>query len=248
MNPDREIAVIGAGLGGLVAAALLEQRGCRVRVYEQAPAFERLGAGINVSPNVMKVLRAAGIEAALLEIGLRPEYWISRKFDTGETMFRYDMRDACEAAFGACYMVIHRGDFHEILTGNVAPGTIEFGKKLVGLAQKSAGVALEFEDGGRADADIVIGADGIDSMVREALLGPQQPVYSGYVGHRCIIPADRLGDPRPRRCQQVVVGRRPPGHPYGGLFSRPEPRRDLLRHRRAGARMGARILPCRCRL
>ena len=197
MHPDREIAVIGAGLGGLVAAALLEQRGHRVRVYEQAPEFARLGAGINLSPNVMKVLRAAGIEDRLLDIGLRPEYWISRKFDTGETMFRYDMRDACEAAFGACYMVIHRGDFHEILTGNVAAGTVEFGRKLVGLEQKSAGVALLFEDGGREEADIVIGADGIDSAVREALLGPERPVYSGYVGHRCIVPADKLGDLAP---------------------------------------------------
>lgn len=197
MRPDWEIAVIGAGLGGLVAAALLERRGHRVRVYEQAPAFERLGAGINLSPNTMKVLRAAGVEEQLLQIGLRPEYWISRKFDTGETMFRYDMRDACEAAFGACYMVIHRGDFHEILTGNVAPGTIEFGRRLIGLEQRGAGVSLEFEDGGRAEADIVIGADGIDSMVREALLGPELPVYSGYVGHRCIIPAEKLGDLAP---------------------------------------------------
>ena len=197
MRPDWEIAVIGAGLGGLVAAALLEQRGYRVRVYEQAPAFERLGAGINLSPNVMKVLRAAGVEAQLLEIGLRPEYWISRKFDTGETMFRYDMRDACEAAFGACYMVIHRGDFHEILTGNVAPGTIAFGKKLVALERNAGSVALEFEDGSWEEADIVIGADGIGSTVREALLGPELPVYSGYVGHRCIIPADRLGDLAP---------------------------------------------------
>ncbi len=194
MRPDWTIAVIGAGLGGLVAAALLQRGGHRVRVYEQAPAFSRLGAGINLSPNVMKVLRAAGVEAQLLEIGLRPQYWISRKWDTGETMFRYDMRDACEAAFGACYMVIHRGDFHRILTDNVAPGTIAFGRKLVGLEQKGGGVALAFEDGSRADADIVIGADGIDSAVREALLGPEQPVYSGYVGHRCIIPADRLGD------------------------------------------------------
>ena len=195
MNLD--IAVIGAGLGGLVAAALLERRGWHVRVYEQAPEFERLGAGINLGPNAMKVLRAAGVEAQLLEIGLRPEYWISRKWDTGETMFRYDMRDVCEAAFGACYMVIHRGDFHEILTENVAPGIIAFGKKLVALEQKSGSVTLQFEDGGRETADIVIGADGIDSMVREALLGPARPVYSGYVGHRCIIPAEKLGDLAP---------------------------------------------------
>ena len=248
MRPDWEIAVIGAGLGGLVAAALLERRGFRVRVYEQAPAFERLGAGINLSPNVMKVLRAAGVEAQLLEIGLRPEYWISRKFDTGETMFRYDMRDACEAAFGACYMVIHRGDFHEILTGNVAPGTIAFGKKLVALERKGRLRRARIRGrqpgrGGYRDRRRRHRFDGARGAAR-----PRAAGLFGLCRASLHHPRRQARRPRPRRRQQVVVRRRASGHPHGGLLSRPEPRRDLLRHRRAAARMGLRLLPCRCRL
>ena len=197
MSKQWRIAVVGAGLGGLVAGALLQQRGYNVTIYEQAPTVARLGAGINLGPNVMKVLRAIGIEEALLDIGLRPEYWLSRNWDSGNTMFRYDMRDAAEAQFGAPYVLIHRGDFHEILLSAVSPDIVAFGKKLVGLDQDASSAQLAFEDGSSAEADIVIGADGINSMAREVLLGPEQPIYSGYVAHRSIIPARLLGDIRP---------------------------------------------------
>ena len=197
MSKQLRIAVVGAGLGGLVAGALLQSRGYDVKIYEQAPTFARLGAGINLGPNVMKVLRAIGIEDALLDIGIRPEFWLSRQWDTGQTMFQYQMRDDAEAAFGAPYLLIHRGDFHEILLGAVTPDIVAFGKRLVGLEQDSASVRLAFEDGSSVEADIVIGADGINSMAREVLLGPELPIYSGYVAHRSIIPANLLGDFKP---------------------------------------------------
>ena len=197
MSKEWRIAVVGAGLGGLVAGALLQQRGHNVTIYEQAPTFSRLGAGINLGPNVMKVLRAIGIEDALMDIGIRPDFWLSRQWDTGETMFKYQMRDDAEAAFGAPYLLIHRGDFHEILLGAVTPDIVQFGKRLVGLEQDASVVRLTFEDGSAADADIVIGADGINSMAREVLLGPELPKYSGYVAHRSIIPAKLLGDVKP---------------------------------------------------
>jgi len=197
MNQENRIAVIGAGLGGLVAGSLLQQRGHDVRIYEQAPEFQRLGAGINLGPNVMKVLRAIGVEPRLLDIGLRPTSWLSRDWDTGRVKFKYPFRDAAEAAFGAPYLLIHRGDFHEILLDTVAPGTVEFGKRLVGLDEGGATVGLAFGDGSTEEADIVIGADGINSMAREVMLGPELPVYSGYVAHRSIIPAHLLGDLKP---------------------------------------------------
>ena len=197
MSKDWRIAIVGAGLGGLVAGALLQRRGYDVRIYEQAPAVARLGAGINLGPNVMKVLRAIGIEEALLDIGIRPEYWLSRKWDTGAVMFRYDMRGAAEARFGAPYLLIHRGDFHDILLSAVTSDIVLFGRKLVGLDQDASSVRLAFEDGSGEAADIVIGADGVNSMAREVLLGPELPAYSGYVAHRSIIPAKRLGDVRP---------------------------------------------------
>lgn len=197
MDKDWRIAIVGAGLGGLVAGALLQQRGCNVRIYEQAPEFARLGAGINLGPNVMKILRAIGVERRLLEIGLRPMSWVSRQWDSGRVMHDYPLRDAAEAKFGACYMLIHRGDFHEILTEAVAPGTIEFGKRMTSLEQRGSTVHLGFDGGSAVEADIVIGADGINSVAREVLLGREFPKYSGFVAHRSIIPASRLGDLKP---------------------------------------------------
>ena len=192
MNSDKPIAIIGAGLGGLVMGALLQQRGRRVRIFEQSSEFTRLGAGINLSPNVTRVLRAIGAEQRLLEIGIRPVNWISRDLNSGEVMFEYPMRDAVEAEFGAPYITIHRGDFHEVLVDAVTPGSIEFGKRMIALEQREDGVRVDFEHHASVEADFVIGADGINSMVREILLGPAEPTYTGYVAHRSIFPVSRL--------------------------------------------------------
>ena len=173
--------------------ALLQQRGCSVRIFEQASEFTRLGAGINLSPNVMKILRAVGAEKRLLEIGIRPINWISRDLHSGEVMFEYPMRDVLEAQFGAPYITIHRGDFHEVLVDAVAPGTVEFGKRMTAIEQHENSVRLDFEGHESVEAEFVIGADGINSMVREILLGPSQPKYTGYVAHRSIFPVARLG-------------------------------------------------------
>jgi 6-hydroxynicotinate 3-monooxygenase len=87
LNRGNRIAVVGAGLGGLTCAAFLQREGFAVTVYEQAPAFSRIGAGIILSANVMKVLRRLGIERRLLETGIRPDAFVSRAWDTGETLF-----------------------------------------------------------------------------------------------------------------------------------------------------------------
>ena len=87
MDRTVRIAVIGAGLGGLTVAGFLQRAGFQVTVYEQAPAFSRIGAGIILSANAMKVLRRLGIERALIETGIKPDCFISRASDTGETMY-----------------------------------------------------------------------------------------------------------------------------------------------------------------
>jgi len=193
MSSKPRIAVIGAGLGGTTAATLLQHQGFEVALYEQAPGFSRLGAGINLGPNLMKVMRAIGVEQKLVDVGIRPEKWVSRAWDTGETMFEWQFRGHAERTYGAPYLLMHRGDFHAILTDAVAPGTLHFGKQVVGLDPRPGSVRLTFADGSTADADLVIGADGINSRVREVLLGPEPPLYTGYVAHRAIFPTALLG-------------------------------------------------------
>jgi 6-hydroxynicotinate 3-monooxygenase len=186
------IAIIGAGLGGLTAAGFLQRAGFPVTVYEQAEAFSRIGAGIILSANVMKVLRRLGIERDLIETGIKPHSYISRAWDTGETLYEIVFDNESEAHFGGSYLNVHRGDLHAVLERVVTPGTIAFNHRLVGLDERSDGVHLTFENGLRTDVAIVIGADGIRSKVREFLLGNEPPRFVGAVAQRAIFPTERL--------------------------------------------------------
>jgi 6-hydroxynicotinate 3-monooxygenase len=187
-----KIAVIGAGLGGMTVAGLLQRAGFSVKVYEQAPAFSRIGAGIHLSSNVMLVMRRLGIEKALSDIGLHPDAFISRQWDTGEILFELPFDPASEAHYGAAYINVHRGDLHSVLESALDHGTVAFGKKLRDIDQTGQALRLDFEDGDRAAADLVIGADGVHSKVREFLLGPEKPRYTGHIAHRAIFPAALL--------------------------------------------------------
>jgi 6-hydroxynicotinate 3-monooxygenase len=163
-----------------------------VTVYEQAPAFSRIGAGIILSANAMKAFRRLGIEQDLIETGIKPESYVSRAWDSGETMYEIKFDAASEARYGGPYMNIHRGDLHGMLERVVTPGTIAFDHRLVGLDESREAVRLSFENGVRVEADIVIGADGIRSRVRENLLGFEPPRFVGAVAQRAIFPTERL--------------------------------------------------------
>jgi 6-hydroxynicotinate 3-monooxygenase len=192
MSARKTIAVIGAGQGGLSVAGFLQRAGFPVTVYEQAPAFSRIGAGIILSANAMKAFRRLGIEQDLIETGIKPESYVSRAWDSGETMYEIKFDAASEARYGGPYMNIHRGDLHGVLERVVTPGTIAFDHRLVGLDESREAVRLSFENGVRVEADIVIGADGIRSRVRENLLGFEPPRFAGAVAQRAIFPTERL--------------------------------------------------------
>ncbi|QIE25676.1 6-hydroxynicotinate 3-monooxygenase (plasmid) [Caballeronia sp. SBC1] len=187
------IAIIGAGLGGTAAAALMQRAGYSVRLYEQAPAFSRLGAGIHLGPNVMKIMRRMDCEDALNVMGSHPDYWYSRDWKTGEAIAQIPLGEFALKEYGASYLTVHRGDFHALMTEAVAPGTIEFSKCLSGIEELDNEVRLTFADGSVETADIVIGADGVNSKIRDHLLGAEPPRYTGYVAHRAVFPASLLG-------------------------------------------------------
>jgi 6-hydroxynicotinate 3-monooxygenase len=192
MMQNSEIAVVGAGLGGLVAGLLLLQDGHDVRIYEQAPRFSRIGAGIQLGPNVLKIMRQLGLEQQVEAMGSKPDAWISRNGRDASVMADIPLNRRRDF-YGAAYVTIHRGDFHRLLVEAFPADRVEYGRRLVALHDSDSGLKiLEFFGGAYAGATVVIGADGVDSMVREALLGVEKPLYTGYVGHRAIFPAAAL--------------------------------------------------------
>src|SRR5688572_27369055 len=172
-------AVIGAGMGGLASAALLRRLGFAVRVYEQAPAFARVGAGIQMAPNATKVLRALGVEDHLRRVAFQSPRMVSRVWDTGEVTSDMPMAAEAEEKFGSPYFFLHRADLHAALLSAVPEGIVQLNRRLTGITQSGDGVTLTFADGAQEQADAVIAADGVHSLVREILLGPERPHFTG---------------------------------------------------------------------
>lgn len=187
-----DIAVIGAGLGGAAAAALLEKAGFSVHTFEQAPEFTRLGAGIHIGPNVMKVFREIGLEDRLAEIGSHPDHWFSRDGNTGDYLSKIPLGDYAKREYGAPYITIHRGDLHAEQISALPTEKLHFNYCLTGIEERDSDVLLSFANGKQVAAKLVVGADGINSKIRETLLGVEKPRFSGWIGHRALLNMDKL--------------------------------------------------------
>lgn len=185
----KRIAIVGAGLGGLATASCLRRAGFDVEIYEQAKRFERIGAGIQMMPNAMKVLRCIGVEERIRPLSFQPFSHLNRVWDTGAVMRELPMP---ESLFGAPYLCMHRGDLHEALAAVLPPEIVHLGKKLTGLDAAASEVTLAFTDGTQAKADAVIGADGVHSTVREIIIGPDQPIHKGRIAYRAVFPSTLL--------------------------------------------------------
>jgi 6-hydroxynicotinate 3-monooxygenase len=195
------VAIIGAGMGGLATAAALRRVGVEVTVYEQARRFARVGAGIQIGCNAMKVMRGLGLEPSLRATSFYPRSWNNKEFDTGDIRFDMIFGEAAEGRYGAPYLLAHRGDLHAALASVVPESVLQLEHQLVALEQRDDGtVGLNFANGVKVDADAVVGADGVHSVVRDALFGDDTPVFTGRVAYRTVYPATLLNGYRIDDC------------------------------------------------
>lgn len=187
------VAIVGAGMGGLAAAAALRLKGIDVTVYEQARQFTRLGQGIQIGCNAMHVLRGLGLESRLRADTFYPRSWSNRDWKSGETLFDIVFGPEAEAKYGAPYLLAHRGDLHAALLSAVPEEIVKLGHRLTGIESgPDGGVRLAFESGDVAIADAAIGADGVNSLVRTALFGDDEPRFTGRIAYRTVYPARLL--------------------------------------------------------
>jgi 6-hydroxynicotinate 3-monooxygenase len=192
MAKPLKVAFVGAGLGGLATAAALRRVGIDVTVYEQASQFTRLGAGIQVGCNAMKVLRELGLEEKLRSQSFYPRSWNNRDWKTGEVKFDMIFGESAEQKFGAPYLLAHRGDLHAALASAVPEEAIKLSHKLVGLDEESDGIHLTFANDATAVVDAVVGADGVHSIVRDILFGRSTVNFTGRIAYRTTYPSALL--------------------------------------------------------
>jgi salicylate hydroxylase len=194
------VAVVGGGIAGLTAAAALTRAGVACTVFEQASRLGDAGAGIQLAPNATRLLRRLG--ARLADVAVRPEAVELRRWDSGELIARTELGAACEASYGAPYYTLHRADLHRALAGLV--DTVSLGRRCLAVTEHTDLVELGLADGSTA-ADVVVGADGVHSMVRSTL-DTRMARPSGLTVHRGLFTSDRLPWLRDRPAVRIWLG------------------------------------------
>jgi 2-polyprenyl-6-methoxyphenol hydroxylase-like FAD-dependent oxidoreductase len=189
------VGIVGGGIGGLSAAIALRKLGRDVVVFEQASRFGRVGADINLTPNAVRALDGLGVGAVLRETAARPTHRISRTWDTGEETSRLEMSHAAERQYGSPQLTLHRADLLGALEAVLPDGVVRLGSRVIALREEGDRTVVEFDDHAPVAVGVLVGADGIHSVVREALLGPEQPEFTGVVAYRAVVPSERLDVP-----------------------------------------------------
>lgn len=191
---SKKIVIAGAGIGGLCAAIALAKRGFEVAVYEQSLQLGEVGAGLQLSPNAMHVLKALGLAAQVKAKAFCPKSAVMRHFQTGKAYFSVPLGDVAIQKYGIDYVHIHRADLHAVLRQacEALQVSIFLGQGVQSYSQTSENLSIQFENGENLDADLLIGADGIKSKVQACMLGQTAAQFTGQVAWRGVVAANKL--------------------------------------------------------
>ena len=198
------ILIAGGGIGGLAAAFACARAGTRVQLFERADAFGEVGAGIQIGPNVTRILQQWGLAEHLQRVAAFPAQLRVRSASSGEELAALALGDAAVQRYGAPYATVHRADLHQLLLEGVqGQGAVQLhlGRPLSVFTQTQAQVRAQTPDGDRQEADALIGADGLWSRVRQWLLDDGMPRFTGHLAYRAMVPQATL----PQRLRSLHV-------------------------------------------
>jgi salicylate hydroxylase len=192
---EQKIAIVGAGLGGLATALSLLRRGLDVDVYEQASSVQEVGAGVQISANGTRVLYELGLQNEVLKLGSLAAGKEIRLWSSGQKWKLFDLGEESVQRYGFPYVFFHRADLHGMLLNAVRrakPHAVQLGMRCTTLGQSESEVILEFAGGKKLSAPVVVGADGVHSVVRNVLFGADRPKFTGLIAWRGLIPCEQV--------------------------------------------------------
>jgi 2-polyprenyl-6-methoxyphenol hydroxylase-like FAD-dependent oxidoreductase len=180
--------VVGAGIGGLAAAIALRRAGIDVDVFERAERIEEIGAGIALWANGIRALDSLGVGQAIHAASVQYPMGGLRTAD-GDVLTSVSASDL-QRLFDVPIIIMHRADLVSALLDAYGAGRVHLASRCVAVHQNAAGVTAEFDNGSRARGDLLVGADGLQSAVRDALHGARRPTYAGCTAWRGVVPFD----------------------------------------------------------
>lgn len=203
---NTRVLIVGGGIGGLAAALACSRSGCEVRLFERAAAFGEVGAGIQIGPNVVHALKRMGLEGPLGQVAAFPERLQVRNAVSGRELGVLPLKERSVRLYGAPYATIHRADLHALLLEALhRDGAVRLalGSWLASFSEVEHLVSIETAEGLTVEGDVLIGADGLWSRVREILLNDGAPRVSGHLAYRAMLPQAEL--PAHLRSQHVTA-------------------------------------------
>lgn len=189
-----QVAIVGAGIGGLTAGLLLRRGGHDVTIFEQAPELEAVGAGIQLGPNAISVLEHAGLGPALRDAAVFVDWIEGRDWTTGKEIYRLEYARGGDPVYGAPFYDCHRAELQTMMVDAVGVDHLRLDHRLSRVETRPGGATLVFEHGDELDFDAVIGADGIHSSVRSSVFGNAPARFSGMVAYRGTIGPEDAAD------------------------------------------------------
>ncbi len=202
----KRISIVGGGIGGLAAALACSRAGSTIRLFECSQQFTEVGAGIQMGPNVVRVLQGWGLSDALRDVAAFPERLQVRSASSGAELGVLRLGATTVQRYGAPYATIHRADLHALLqTALKCSSEVELNldSELVAFEQGDSGVTMQTASGQQVESDLLIGADGLWSRVRQQLLDDGVPVATGHLAYRAMVPQKVL--PAKLRSQHITA-------------------------------------------